>query len=244
MFGYEWRGHAAGHARAAGCEWPHVDLADHLEPFYLDTCGFRPRKAGLIALRAGRHGRPAMVVTRSGTWRTRMPSTVRDALAALAALLAPGEHDVADRVTSAHDDPEAYLRAHADQLDERGVDEPVPTLAWIALVDALADRDLLAEVDWKEDPREVVDRLRTLRSTPANAGAWIWLEDTDIHVATHDFLELAGTRLREAGTALAVLDIESDCYPLVLLPAGRGRDLVDLATAAGFTADVLGAARS
>ncbi|MEU7039560.1 GNAT family N-acetyltransferase [Streptomyces varsoviensis] len=37
-------------ARAAGCEWLHVDFDDGLEPFYFDSCGFRATKAGLIAL--------------------------------------------------------------------------------------------------------------------------------------------------------------------------------------------------
>ncbi|MFF7156074.1 GNAT family N-acetyltransferase [Streptomyces sp. NPDC008139] len=41
---------AAHHARAAHCEWLHVDFEPHLRPFYLDTCGFRPTPAGLIAL--------------------------------------------------------------------------------------------------------------------------------------------------------------------------------------------------
>ena len=41
---------AAEHARAAGCEWLHVDFEPHLEHFYLDRCGFRPTPAGLIAL--------------------------------------------------------------------------------------------------------------------------------------------------------------------------------------------------
>jgi GNAT superfamily N-acetyltransferase len=41
---------AADRARAAGCEWLHVDFDDDLEPFYLESCGFRPTKAGLIAL--------------------------------------------------------------------------------------------------------------------------------------------------------------------------------------------------
>lgn len=36
-------------ARAAGCEWPHVDF-DELEPFYFAACGFRPTPAGLVAL--------------------------------------------------------------------------------------------------------------------------------------------------------------------------------------------------
>jgi GNAT superfamily N-acetyltransferase len=41
---------AAGHARAAGCEWLHVDFDDHLAAFYLQACGFTPARAGLIAL--------------------------------------------------------------------------------------------------------------------------------------------------------------------------------------------------
>jgi GNAT superfamily N-acetyltransferase len=37
-------------ARAAGCEWLHVDFEDHLRSFYFDACGFRPTDAGLISL--------------------------------------------------------------------------------------------------------------------------------------------------------------------------------------------------
>jgi GNAT superfamily N-acetyltransferase len=37
-------------ARAAGCEWLHVDFDDHLKEFYFDSCGFQPTNAGLIAL--------------------------------------------------------------------------------------------------------------------------------------------------------------------------------------------------
>jgi GNAT superfamily N-acetyltransferase len=41
---------AAGEARAAGCEWLHVDFRDELAPFYFDACGFQPTAAGLIHL--------------------------------------------------------------------------------------------------------------------------------------------------------------------------------------------------
>jgi len=37
-------------ARAAGCEWLHVDFDDDLRAFYFEACGFRPTNAGLIAL--------------------------------------------------------------------------------------------------------------------------------------------------------------------------------------------------
>ncbi len=41
---------AARHAKAAGCEWLHVDFEPDLAPFYFDACGFRRTDAGLIHL--------------------------------------------------------------------------------------------------------------------------------------------------------------------------------------------------
>jgi ribosomal protein S18 acetylase RimI-like enzyme len=42
---------AVRHARAAGCEWLHVDFEDHLRSFYVDACGFAPTHAGVIGLK-------------------------------------------------------------------------------------------------------------------------------------------------------------------------------------------------
>ena len=51
---------AAWHAKAAGCEWLHVDFEERLAPFYFDACGFRSTSAGLIYLPThGRHREPA-----------------------------------------------------------------------------------------------------------------------------------------------------------------------------------------
>jgi ribosomal protein S18 acetylase RimI-like enzyme len=46
-------------ARAAGCEWLHVDFEPHLASFYFDACGFRPTEAGLIHLVATTEAEPA-----------------------------------------------------------------------------------------------------------------------------------------------------------------------------------------
>ncbi len=37
-------------ARAAGCEWLHVDFETHLQAFYVEQCGFQPTGAGIMAL--------------------------------------------------------------------------------------------------------------------------------------------------------------------------------------------------
>ncbi len=42
---------ATREARAAGCEWLHVDFEGDLRGFYFEACGFAPTPAGLIALR-------------------------------------------------------------------------------------------------------------------------------------------------------------------------------------------------
>ena len=41
---------AVAGARAAGCRWLHVDYEAHLTVFYVESCGFRPTAAGLVAL--------------------------------------------------------------------------------------------------------------------------------------------------------------------------------------------------
>ncbi len=38
-------------AKAAGCDYLHVDFDDELREFYFDACGFTPTNAGLIELR-------------------------------------------------------------------------------------------------------------------------------------------------------------------------------------------------
>ncbi len=43
-------------ARAAGCEWLHVDFDAELAPFYLGACGFRPTAAGLLELQRSDQG--------------------------------------------------------------------------------------------------------------------------------------------------------------------------------------------
>jgi GNAT superfamily N-acetyltransferase len=48
--GTELVGVATDQARAAGCEWLHVDFDDDLREFYFGACGFAPTNAGLIPL--------------------------------------------------------------------------------------------------------------------------------------------------------------------------------------------------
>ncbi len=42
---------ATEEARAASCDWLHVDFEPHLRDFYFKACGFKSTDAGLIALK-------------------------------------------------------------------------------------------------------------------------------------------------------------------------------------------------
>ncbi|MFF0262812.1 DUF6630 family protein [Streptomyces microflavus] len=171
------------------------------------------------------------------------PDDTREALAAIASLLAPAHPDVAEQVLHAHDRPHEYVSAFGDRLADRGIDEPVDNLAWIALVDGLDAHGLLAEFDWKEDAQEIRSQLRKLRSRPS-VDPWVLLGDAEMLLPTEKFLHACGRRYREIGAALAVLDIESDCYPVVGLRAARTGELTALAARAGFPLRHLGAGRS
>lgn len=87
-------------------------------------------------------------------------------------------------------------------------------------------------------PDEIAGQLRALKSAPA--ADELWTSPAESELPTYEFLETAGERLLGTGTFLAVLDIESDCYPLVLLPAARAGELVASASTAGFVAEVFG----
>ncbi|WP_326733434.1 DUF6630 family protein [Streptomyces sp. NBC_01022] len=167
------------------------------------------------------------------------PDDVRTSLATAAALLAPAHQAVTDQVLHAFDHPGAYVRDHAGRLADRGIDEPVPDLAWIALIDALTDQRLLAELDWKEDSQEVRSQLKGLESRPS-VDPWVLVEEDEMLLPTDEFLHACGRHYSEVGAALAVLDIDSDCYPVVCMRAARVQELTALAQRAGFRAWALG----
>ncbi|MGX8274064.1 DUF6630 family protein [Streptomyces sp. PBSH9] len=167
---------------------------------------------------------------------------IRASLGEIASLLAPAHPGVAEEVLRAHDSPHDYVSAFADRLNERGIDEPVDNLAWVALIDALAAHGLLAEFDWKEDPQEIRAQLRKLESRPS-VDPWVLFEADGTTLPTEAFLHACGRHYREVGVALAVLDIASDCYPVAGLRAARADELTVLAARAGFPVHHLGAAR-
>ncbi len=156
----------------------------------------------------------------------------RDALRAIAELLAPDSTVVIDRVTLAIDYPERYVEVQ-NELYSQTLEKPHPELAWFALVDALHDRKLLVWVDWNEDAAEVLGQLRALASAPAGSWAQSLAMTFDRAAGLESLLARVGDNITETGVSLAWLDSDSDTFLIALVPSVHGATLVELALAAG-----------
>ncbi|GAA1307451.1 hypothetical protein GCM10009647_027840 [Streptomyces sanglieri] len=99
---------------------------------------------------------------------------------------------------------------------------------------------MLAECDWKEQPTQIRARLEKLASRPS-VDPWVLFGARDMRLRTAAFLEACGRHYRDVGATLAVLDTDSDCYPVVCLRAARAGELTALAGPAGIAVRILGA---
>lgn len=143
---------------------------------------------------------------------------------ALAGLLSSGDALVTDAVRAAIEQPASYVQAHAETTERFASAEEAaadPVLPWLALVDALLARQLAVELDWSTEHEEVLASLerlgnfrgvsdlsrRTLQSLQREDAATIgWLRDI-AEVVEADKL------------VVAAMDIDSDSYVVLLLPA-------------------------
>ncbi|MDI9898794.1 hypothetical protein QM716_02885 [Rhodococcus sp. IEGM 1409] len=171
-----------------------------------------------------------------------MGGPARDALRAIAELLAPNSPTVIDRVTLAMDYPERYVEVQ-NELYSQSLEKPHPELAWFALVDALHEQELLVWVDWNEDAAEVLGQLRELKSAPATAGSWEWAGSLaaafDRAAGLESLLARVGDNIAGAGVSVAWLDSDSDTFLVVLVPSDRAAVLVELALTIGHCVRVL-----
>lgn len=154
------------------------------------------------------------------------------ALLALTALLAPNHAEPKRRVGLAIDDPDAYAKKYAKELEDRfAEDDPVDP--WLALVTALTNEDieLAASIDWKDSAEEVQAALARVVAKKKLGGPDVFAfydEDAHIKTKTLDFITLCGRALSAHGLAVVELDLPSDSYELTVIPwkdVARAKDL-------------------
>ncbi len=129
-------------------------------------------------------------------------------------------------VRSAVTDPQQYVRDHQARLTRRGIHQPTQHLHVIALVDALQAIGAAAEIDWNAGDQMIYGRISQLTAPfgipiePINDGS---------NLPTLKILQRLGRHLSTKGYDLATIDIDSDAYVLIVVPAPASRDIKALA---------------
>ncbi len=164
-----------------------------------------------------------------------MPTSL---LLGLAALLAPDDPSLAAQIRQFLDSPPAYLEAHTQTRDRLWASpDPArdPALPWLVLVDALIEHRHAVELDWKIDPGELPFALSQLAAYES-----VDVELRDALAASTREETLTVLHLRDAAALLAgerrivaVMDIDSDSYVVLLLPEQRFAEAMRLADAHG-----------
>jgi hypothetical protein len=118
------------------------------------------------------------------------------------------------------------------RLSYRGIRKPEPNLPWIALVDGLAERGRLDEIDWRGTWDEVQSAMEVITRRKED---WTWLAEPQWDdKAPHEVFPEIEQRLSKLGLALMVIDIGADSYPLIVLPVDRVDEAIRLAGLAAY----------
>lgn len=144
-------------------------------------------------------------------------------LLALAAILSPADSSICETIKTAIEYPSHYLQTHEDMTGKHlwASKDPAadPKFPWLALVDELIDRDLAIELDWNWDKDDILWNLNQLESYK------LLSDDTGSSLATlHcadaftiNWLHAIAAQAASDDVVVAVMDIDSDSYIVVLL---------------------------
>ena len=121
--------------------------------------------------------------------------------------------------------PEEYVERFLEDLEQRNISSPVPTLPWIALIDSLRRHDALVALDWTFEPDELTEGLTAVLEVRGERP--INVELTEGYSESTEALQMLGDRLLEAGLALVTIDSAEpeDAFPVTVIDA----DAVDAA---------------
>ncbi|QCW99871.1 hypothetical protein FGM00_07075 [Aggregatimonas sangjinii] len=154
----------------------------------------------------------------------------------LAKLISEDDSFVSE-VQLAENQPFNYLGQFERALQERGIHSAIPSLPWIAFVDGLARRDQLVELDWKDDPQELIaTTMKLLKNHPEHEGLAEPIKKIEpfIDEDIEEFLPQLNAALKEFDVQLVWIDIDSDSYPLTILPSKNVDEAERLASEADY----------
>lgn len=124
-----------------------------------------------------------------------------------------------EEVRLAVEHPEEYVERFFEDLAERNISSPIPSLPWIALIDSLRRHDALVALDWTFEPDELVEGLTAVLEARGERPINVAL--TEGYSEGTEALQMLGDRLLEAGLALVTIDSAEpeDAFPVTVIDA-------------------------
>lgn len=156
----------------------------------------------------------------------------------LARYLMPGDPSLAEEVRLAVVSADEYIGRFQERLSAASR-EPCRDLPWIALVSGLEHRGRLRELHKKEAAEDIAWKIDKylLPDRPVQPDRWAFLaEELDLQEAVPwQSLPLIAAHLANEGLTVVTLDMDSDSYPIMVLPAGQVVGCQRLAQLAGYS---------
>jgi hypothetical protein len=142
-----------------------------------------------------------------------------------------GDETLVEELRLAQAEPQRYCERFGARLKLRGIAEPHPDLPRVALLDGLIERKACVELDWRDEPEELLGAVRLLLERQSV----IRFEAPEVEdLKLEQALELVGSALAESGLALAALNHGSDSYALILFDAASAKQVSAWSKATGF----------
>lgn len=150
------------------------------------------------------------------------------------------DHGIMESIEDMLSHPQAYFARYSERYEERGIDvdeDDEKTLYWIGMTDELIEGGYIVELDYKCDLQDFLASLQQLKDYKliADIIPEITLNEGENIEAWSEKISLA----IEGKALLCMPDIDSDSYPLFILPLDKKRnDLEELAHSHGHTIKV------
>jgi hypothetical protein len=158
-----------------------------------------------------------------------------EVLLLLGRILDPHDGSLRESLKLAAESPETFFKKYPDAAERAGSPSN-KKLAWLALVDGLIARKLATELDWRTSGEDATWSLSQLESyTRLSLKTRTWLRTLDSEsFATVDYLRKLAPHADGDGVIVAVMDIDSDSYIVLLLPKDDYNKASDAAAKLGY----------
>ncbi len=134
----------------------------------------------------------------------------------------------------AFNQPLNYLNQFKEEIEERGIDSNTTNLPWFALIHGLERRELLQELDWKEDPEEIIYLCKQLTENNIKLHNTLDSLEPLLNDDIEEFLPILNNAIKQHNIQLIWLDSNSDSYPLTILYHDQLIKAKELALKAGY----------